>query len=167
MKDITFKEENIKFDYRVAAIIESDGKFLFQQMEGDANLTLVGGRASLMKTSKESIIRELKEELGYEATEEQLELVQIAENFFDYKDKDNKLQQVHSILFIYKMSISSDEEITKKKDFCVLDKPQTKLFWIDKKEARNASILPKIAKRLLEDSTFSYGINDDTLKENK
>ena len=125
MKDITFKEENIKFDYRVAAIIEGDGKYLFQIMEGDTNLTLVGGRATLMKTSKESIIRELKEELGYEAQESEMKLVEIAENFFDYRDKENQLQQVHSILFIYKVSIPTGNELLNKNNFSVLDKEKT------------------------------------------
>lgn len=162
MRDITFKEENIKFDYRVAAIIECDNKFLFQQMEGDTNFTLVGGRATLMNTSKQSIIRELKEELGYDATEEDLNLVEIAENFFDYQDKENQLQQVHSILFIYKLKISNNEEITKRNNLYVLDKPQTKLYWLSKEEALNSIILPKIAKRLIENSDFNYDIIDDT-----
>lgn len=162
MRDITFKEENIKFDYRVAAIIQCQDKFLFQQMQGDTNFTLVGGRATLMKTSKQSIIRELKEELGYVAKEKELSLVEIAENFFDYRDKENQLQQVHSILFIYKLNISSNESITKKDELYILDKPQTKLYWLNKKDALNSSILPNIAKRLIENSDFSYDIIDDT-----
>lgn len=164
MKDITFKEGNIKFDYRVAAIIEGDGKYLFQIMEGDTNLTLIGGRATLMKTSKESIIRELKEELGYEAKEDEMKLVEIAENFFDYYDKENKIQQVHSILFIYKVSIPNENELLNKNNFPVLDKEKTKLVWVNKEEAEKASILPNLAKRLLTSSEFSYDIIDDTTK---
>lgn len=165
MKDITFKEENIKFDYRVAAIIEGDGKYLFQIMEGDTNLTLVGGRATLMKTSKESIIRELKEELGYEAQESEMKLVEIAENFFDYRDKENQLQQVHSILFIYKVTIPTGNELLNKNNFSVLDKEKTKLVWVTKKEAKKMSILPSLAKRFLNSSKFSYDIIDDTTKD--
>lgn len=164
MKDITFKEGNIKFDYRVAAIIEGNGKYLFQIMEGDTNLTLVGGRATLMKTSKESIIRELKEELGYEVKENEMKLVEIAENFFDYYDKENQLQQVHSILFIYKVNIPSDDKLLNKNNFYVLDKPKTKLVWITKEEAEKNTILPSIAKRILNSSEFSYDIIDDTTK---
>jgi len=164
MKDITFKEGNIKFDYRVAAIIEGNGKYLFQIMEGDTNLTLVGGRATLMKTSKESIIRELKEELGYEVKENEMKLVEIAENFFDYYDKENQLQQVHSILFIYKVKLSKEHELLSKNNFSVLDKPKTKLVWVTKEETEKTSILPCIAKRILTSSEFSYDIIDDTTK---
>jgi|GEM_PF-334065 len=162
MRDISFKEGNIKFDYRVSAIIECNGKYLFQIMDHDKNLTLVGGRATLMKTSKQSMIRELKEELGYEAKEEDLKLCEIAENFFDYYDDKNELHQVHSILFIHKLHIPSNVDIASKNGFSVLDKEKTKLIWITKEEAEKTSILPTIAKRLLDSSEFSYDIIDDT-----
>lgn len=162
--DITFKEGNIKFDYRVAVFIQNNNKFLFQQMEGDFNYTLIGGRVGLMETSVHSIIRELKEELGISVEKKDLNLVEIAENFFDYYNKNNDIELVHSILFIYKLNISDDNEITKKNDFCVLDKTKTKLYWIDKKDISNVSILPKIATRLISKSDFSYDIIDDTKK---
>ena len=46
MKDITFKYENIKFDYRVAAIIENNNRFLLQKMKQDDAYTLVGGKSN-------------------------------------------------------------------------------------------------------------------------
>lgn len=162
MKDITFKDKNIKFDYRVATIIECNGKFLFQKMENDSNFTLVGGRVTLMSTSKQSIIRELKEELDYDAKPEQLKLVQIAENFFNYYDKEKNLQKVHSILFIYKIAISKYDELANKNNFSVKDKKSTKLFWLSEEEVEAKSILPKLAKRLIASDDFSYDIIDDT-----
>ena len=162
MKDITFKEKNIKFDYRVAAIIECDGKYLFQQMKNDSNYTLVGGRATLMSTSKQSIIRELKEELGYKAEENELKLVQIAENFFDYYNKQGKIEKVHSILFIYKISISRESDIANKNNFTIIDKKSTKLFWLNENDIKEKSILPNLAKRLIDSDDFSYDVIDDT-----
>lgn len=96
--DINFKDNNIKFNWRVAIIIECDNKFLFQQTKNDINYTLVGGRLTLMESSIDGAVRELKEELGYSANKNDLKLVEIAENFYDYYDEDNKLQFVH---FIY------------------------------------------------------------------
>lgn len=162
--DITLKNKNIKFDYRVAAFIQNNNNFLFQQLDGDKNYTLIGGRVSLMETSLNSIIRELGEELGISVKENDLSLVEIAENFFDYYDEKNNIQKVHSILFIYKLEIFDDNEITKKNNFCVLDKPKTKLYWINRKNISNISILPKIATRLINSSEFSYDIIDDTKK---
>ena len=160
--DINFKNDNIKFNCRVAIIIECDNKFLFQQTKNDTNYTLVGGRLTLMEASIDGAVRELKEELGYSANKNELKLVEITENFYDYYDEDNKLQFVHSILFIYKIKISNDEEFTKKNGFSVLDKLSTKLYWLDKESAINSSILPKIGKRLINESDFKYHINDDT-----
>ena len=160
--DINFKNNNIKFNCRVAIIIECDNKFLFQQTKNDTNYTLVGGRLTLMEASIDGAVRELKEELGYSANKNDLKLAEITENFYDYYDEDNKLQFVHSILFIYKIKISNDEEFTKKNGFSVLDKLSTKLYWLDKESAINSSILPKIGKRLINESDFKYHINDDT-----
>lgn len=160
--DINFKDNNIKFNCRVAIIIECDNKFLFQQTKNDTNYTLVGGRLTLMESSIDGAVRELKEELGYNANKNDLKLAEIAENFYDYYDEDNKLQFVHSILFIYKIEISNDEELSKKNGFSVLDKISTKLYWLDKENAINSSILPKIGKRLINESDFKYHINDET-----
>ena len=101
------KYENIKFDYRVAAIIENNNRFLLQKMKQDDAYTLVGGRVTLLTTSKESLIRELKEEINLNVTQKDLKLLEIAENFFDYKDENETLQKVHSVLFIYKVNITS------------------------------------------------------------
>lgn len=160
--DINFKNDNIKFNCRVAIIIECDNKFLFQQTKNDTNYTLVGGRLTLMEASIDGAVRELKEELGYSANKNELKLVEITENFYDYYDEDNKLQFVHSILFIYKIKVSNDKEFTKKNGFSVLDKLSTKLYWLDKESVINSSILPKIGKRLINESNFKYHINDDT-----
>ena len=160
--DINFKDNNIKFNCRVDVIIECDNRFLFQQTKNDTNYTLVGGRLTLMESSIDGAVRELKEELGYSANKNVIKLAEITKNFYDYYDEDNKLQFVHSILFIYKIKISNDEEFTKKNGFSVLDKTSTKLYWLDKESAINSSILPKIGKRLINESDFKYHINDDT-----
>ena len=94
-----------------------------------------------------------------------MKLVEIAENFFDYRDKENQLQQVHSILFIYKVTIPTGNELLNKNNFSVLDKEKTKLVWVTKKEAKKMSILPSLAKRFLNSSKFSYDIIDDTTKD--
>ena len=161
MKDITFKYENIKFDYRVAAIIENNNRFLLQKMKQDDAYTLVGGRVTLLTTSKESLIRELKEEINLNVTQKDLKLLEIAENFFDYKDENEALQKVHSILFIYKVNVSNEEDITKQNGFSVLDKQKTKLYWVPKQELKNELVLPKLVKRFIDDESFSYNIIDD------
>lgn len=164
--DIKFKNNNMTFNCRVAIIIECNNKFLFQQTKNDSDYTLVGGKIQLMETSIKGAVRELKEELGYVANKDDLKLVEICENFFDYYDDVDKLQYVHSILFIYKIKINDNEDISKKNGFSVLDKNSTKLYWLDKEKALNSNILPSIAKRLICESYFKYHINKD-INDNK
>ena len=85
MRDIKFQEGNDFFNYRVAAMIESDAKYLFQKMPNDTNYTLVGGRVHFMETTKEAMIREVQEEVGYDITNDEFHMVEIAENFLTIK----------------------------------------------------------------------------------
>lgn len=161
MKDIILRYENIRFTCRVSLIIEKEDKLLFQIMPKDTNYTLVGGKMSLMETSKDTLIRELKEEIEYDITnDDKIKLVEIAENFFDYIDDDGKIQKIHNILFIYKITLSKNSNIKSDKLFKMKDK-KNKLCWISKEEAKKASILPKEAKNFIDQDEFVYGVIND------
>ena len=61
--DISFKAGNEKFNYRVCAMIISDGKILAMQDERSPYYYLPGGRVMLGETAEEAVIREVQEEL--------------------------------------------------------------------------------------------------------
>ena len=134
MKDIKFKDGNDLFNYRVAAVIESNSKYLFQKMPNDTNYTLVGGRVRFMETTKEALLREVLEEVGYDITNDDYHVAEIAENFFDYKDEDGVIHKVQD---------------------------GTTLHWLSYDEAKKASILPSIAKRLLQEDSLQYEVIND------
>lgn len=162
MKDIILRDGNVRFTCRVSLIIEKGDKLLFQVMPKDTSYTLVGGKMSLMETSRETLVRKLKEETGYDVTvRDKIKLVEIAENFFDYIDGDGKVQKIHNILFIYKIILDENSSIRDDKEFLMLDKENTRLCWISKEEARRASVLPKEAKNFIDKDEFVYGIIND------
>ncbi len=161
MKDITYKEDNIKFNFRVAVIIENNERILVQHSEGDTNERLIGGRVKLLENTAQALVREIKEELNYEAKEEELTLLQIAENFFDYHDTEDILQKVHEILFIYKLYINSNEEIAQKDNFKELDKANITFKWINKQEIKNTKLVPDLAKRVIDEEKINYDIIND------
>ena len=163
MKDVCFKEGNVKFTYRVSLIIEKGDKLLFQIMPNDTNYTLVGGKVNLMEKSKDTVVREIKEEVGYDASNDDIKLVEIAEHFFDYIDKNGDVQKTHNILFIYKVILKEDSTITMGEEFAMADKESTRLCWITKEEAKdkNTSILPREAKRIIDNDDFIYEMIDD------
>lgn len=62
--DITFKVGNEKFNYRVCAMIISDGKILAMHDERSPYFYLRGGRVGMRDAAEDAVIREIQEELG-------------------------------------------------------------------------------------------------------
>lgn len=67
IKDITFKKENNKFNYRVCAIIINDNKILALKDEVSPYYYLPGGIVQIGETAWEALLREIKEELEVDA----------------------------------------------------------------------------------------------------
>lgn len=65
--DISFRFENRKFNYRVCAVMISDGRILAMHDERSPYYYLPGGRVAMGETAEDAVIRELWEELGIAA----------------------------------------------------------------------------------------------------
>ncbi|TMD79676.1 MAG: NUDIX domain-containing protein, partial [Chloroflexi bacterium] len=78
---ITFRKGNLKFTFRVAAVIIRDGHVLLQHAVQQGHWFLTGGRAELRESTAETITREIREELGIEVRVERL--LWVVENFFE------------------------------------------------------------------------------------
>lgn len=61
--DISFKVENAKFNYRVCAVIISEGRILAIHDERSPYFYLPGGRVEMGETVEHAVIREVQEEL--------------------------------------------------------------------------------------------------------
>ncbi|MDO4364845.1 MAG: DUF4916 domain-containing protein [Clostridia bacterium] len=62
--DLTLKTNLGYFNHRVAAVILNDNKILAQKNIKDNSYYLVGGRVHFGESTREALIREVKEELG-------------------------------------------------------------------------------------------------------
>ena len=67
-KDISFKIDNNKFNYRVCAIIINDNKILALKDEVSPYYYLPGGRVQIGETAEDALLREIKEELEIDAS---------------------------------------------------------------------------------------------------
>ena len=65
--DISYTSGNRKFNYRVCAVMISDGRILAMHDERSPYYYLPGGRVGLGETAEDAVIREVREELGVTA----------------------------------------------------------------------------------------------------
>lgn len=63
-EDICFNKGGIIFNFRVACIIESNGRFLLHKKKTDDFWNLLGGRVKLGELCEDAIKREIREEIG-------------------------------------------------------------------------------------------------------
>lgn len=87
------------FSFRVAGLIFHEGHVLVQRGAKDDYWALPGGRAEIGEDSRETILREMREELDREARIERL--LWTVENFFSYEG-----YAAHELGFYYLLSLT-------------------------------------------------------------
>ena len=65
--DISYTSGNRKFNYRVCAVMISDGRILAMHDENSPYFYLPGGRVKMGERAEDAVLREVREELGIEA----------------------------------------------------------------------------------------------------
>jgi hypothetical protein len=115
-----------------------------------------------MENTKDALIREIEEELGIKVDVDNLKLVQIAENFFDYLDNE-KVKNVHELSYIYNIVLDDSYAITKKESFTELEKPHVTFVWKTKEEVlkKDFKLVPNIVKNVIGKRGLHYDIIDD------
>ena len=83
---ISFKKDNKVFVYRVAGIAIFDNKLLVHRSIKDDFWSLPGGRCEMLEISKDTLIREMKEEMGVVVLV--IRPLYFVENFFHFEEKD-------------------------------------------------------------------------------
>jgi len=81
-----------KFNYRVGAIIQHNGKLLMVKNSGDDFYYTVGGRAKFGESAQETILRETLEETGLPFEIERLAFIH--ENFFSFTPTQELIHEV-------------------------------------------------------------------------
>ena len=102
--DISFKSNNEKFNYRVCAMMISDGKILAMHDDRSPYYYLPGGRVTLGETAENAIIREIQEELG--VTPKIVRPLWLNQAFFT-EDVDNL--HYHELCIYFLMDISNTD----------------------------------------------------------
>ena len=147
--DLTFKVgENERFNVRSAAIIRYQDNYLISKRNDKDYYSILGGRINFGEDSKAAVLREIREELGWDLSD--AKLVRIMENFFSYSDGT----KFHEYLFVYLINVS--EEYFKKGDFSNLENPNMHMLWYKKEDYLKLNIRPLVIKGVLESPDFEH-----------
>jgi 8-oxo-dGTP pyrophosphatase MutT (NUDIX family) len=125
---------NSLFNFRVAGVAVQNGKLLLHKTPTDNFWSLPGGRVDMFEFSRETLLREMLEEIG--KTVEVGNLLWVVENFFEYNDIKH-----HEIGFYYQMEILSLEN---QDNFIIIEDDTELLFhWQDVEQIEAGSIYPE------------------------
>ena len=141
--DISFKAGNEKFNYRVCAMIISDGKILAMQDERSPYYYLPGGRVMIGETAEEAVIREVQEELGITANIERP--LWLNQAFFT-EDVDNL--HYHELCIYFLMNIEDTDLMTRGKQFISKEGHRTHNFeWLEFGRLQDEYFYPLFLKK--------------------
>lgn len=125
--DISFQTEKGKFNYRVCAIIISDGKILAMHDEYSPYFYLPGGRVEMGETAEHAIIREIQEEL--DITPAIVRPLWLDQAFFT---EDVKNLDYHELCIYFLMDISNTGLLLKGTKFTMYEGKHTHTFeWLE------------------------------------
>lgn len=141
--DLTFSVKQGIFNYRVGAVIIHDGKLLLMKNDEEPYYYTVGGRVRFNETTEETVLREVREEIGIDLEIDRFLFFQ--EQFFDGKVTGT---HVHELGVYYLMKDSPALENLVCHSVTARGVAEG-IFWIPLEEAASCYIVPEsVAARL-------------------
>ena len=140
--EISFRLENAKFNYRVCAMMISDGKILAVHDERSPYFYLPGGRVKMGETAEHAVVREVQEELGI--TAKIARPLWLNQAFFT-EDVDNL--RYHELCIYFLMDISGTELLAKGEKFTSIEGCRTHTFeWLEFDRLKDTYFYPLFLK---------------------
>ena len=155
--DAVFQLEHAVFNYRVAGILIKNEHVLIHKQVNDLHWAIPGGRVEVLEDSQTSIIREMKEELGYKVKVENL--LWVTENFFEYNNRN-----FHELGFYYHISLKEDEINFQTEAFHGLEGERLIYKWTPIRELEHIPLFPEFLRTGLKQipiSTDTWIIRQD------
>lgn len=151
--DVKFVKDNMRFNFRVAGIFLNGDKVFLCKTKGKDYYSLIGGRVQFLEDTKNALIRETKEEIGVKIKEDELTLIKVVENFFNYQG-----ELIHEILFVY---LVDNKEIKSLDNVPTKDKDNAINKWYPLDEVLSSNVKPDVAKKWFKNPEFSVEILND------
>lgn len=141
--DLSFVSGKEKFNYRVCAVILSEGKLLAMHDERSPYYYLPGGRVQMGETAEDAVVREVQEELA--VTPEIIRPLWLNQAFFT-EDVDGL--HYHELCLYFLMDISHTDLLSKGEKFTLLERHHTHKFeWLPFERLEREYFYPLFLKR--------------------
>ncbi|MDR7314834.1 NUDIX hydrolase [Brevibacillus nitrificans] len=142
--DLVFRTHEGVFNYRVAAVWIRDGRVLLHRLHSEQTWSLPGGRVAMGEDSRQSLSRELLEELGIKVKVG--DLLWSVENFFTYAE------QPYHEFGLYYLIDSEDTQIPDTDDtFYGAEGPRLIFQWTPLSQLPQTSLYPAFLRTALTD----------------
>lgn len=138
--DIRIDSEEGKFKFRVCGVLKHEDKYLVLKIDRNPFYCLPGGHVELDEDTETAVLREMKEELGYEVKLKKL--IAINQNFF----KTEEGKPFHELGFYYiveacnKKDVNPNDYVREEIDKGVLKK--LKFKWLTQEEMKKEKVMP-------------------------
>lgn len=151
-KNISYEQNNNKFNFRVAGIVIDKGRVLLHTTEQDDFWNLPGGRVELNETTEAAIVREMAEELGVHVEAQRLAFV--SEDFFEYDGL-----KYHEVGFYYIITLPEAHKLYSEIEFKGLEDNGKLIFkWFYLDELEQMEVYPVFLKKELSNLLDAKGI---------
>ena len=141
--DISFQSGNEKFNYRVCAMMISDGRILAMQDERSPYYYLPGGRVEIGETAENAVIREVQEELGI--TPRIVRPLWLNQAFFT---EDVDQLRYHELCIYFLMDISGTDLPARGEKFTATEGHRTHTFeWLAFDKLKDLYFYPVFLKK--------------------
>ena len=141
--DLSFDTGSGKFNYRVCALMISDGKLLAMHDDRSPYYYLPGGRVILGETAEHAVVREVQEELGI--TPRITRPLWLNQAFFT-EDVDHL--HYHELCIYFLMDITDTDLLSRGSHFTVKEDHRIHTFeWLEFERLKNAYFYPLFLKK--------------------
>ena len=107
-RDILFNHGNARFSYRISALIVQNGRVLLQRPPGTNDFAFIGGHVEFGETAKDTLIREIREEIHTDAVVG--DLAAVGEVFIDWGHlPDGTPRHCHQIGLYFYVTVDEDQ----------------------------------------------------------
>lgn len=156
-KDISVMIGDVKFNFRVGAILEYNGKVAIEK--GDETFGVIpGGRVKVLEDVKSTLIREIQEEMHFDISNKEMVLQSIMENFFEYRGT-----KFHELYYVYRIVLDENDEIVNKskEEFINYDSECNWYDWVEISKIDDEVLLPVQLKEIIKNKEFKTFIVRD------